>query len=167
MRIILDEHPVLAAVGASSMIGFSLVLCAWLAAHGLRKSRAKNASGPDRRGVRVGTVGLVLFIAFGVWWWFDWSPWAVELTDNAVELKYLLSTRRIEYADVEGVEFKLEKRRRGHRERSIVRLSAGGRVYKLTQDPKPFGDLARRPVRQVFDQLANRLPPHIVREVSQ
>ena len=74
--------------------------------------------------------------------------------------------RQIELADIERVEFELVQPGR-HRERSILRVSSGGHVYKVTQDPEPPGDLAARPVRQVFDQLARRLPPHAVRDSAE
>ena len=164
MTIVLDRYPVLSAVVASAVVTMFVAGSIWLAADSLRERRSKTkwAGG---RGPVVGVASTVLWVVFGAWWWHDWSPFAVELTGEAVELKYLLSTERIGLANVERVEFELIKLRRG-RQRSIVRLWSQGRVYKLTQDPEPYGELATRPVRQVFDQLAARLPPHAVQDVT-
>jgi hypothetical protein len=163
MTIVVDGHPVLSAVVASGVVAMLLAGSVWLAAYSLwdRRSMAK---GGGVRGVVVGVVGTALWLLFGVGWWHGWSPWAVELTDDAVELKYLLSTRRIELTDLERVEFELVEAGGRGRERSILRLSAGGRVYQVTQDPEPAGELATRPVRRVFDELAARVPPRVVRD---
>jgi hypothetical protein len=164
MTIVIDHHPVLSAVAASVSMAFFIGVSCWLVAHSVRSVRAKKAAKLDRGNVVVGVLGALLFGGLAVFWWRSWSPWAVELAGDAVELKYLLSTRRIEYAELERVEFELNRAGRRH-ERSILRLSSGGHVYRLTHAPEPYGDLAERPVRRIFDQLVTRVPPHKVRDV--
>ena len=144
MTIVIDRHPVLAAVVASAVVTMFVAGWAWLTAHSLRDLRSNKKSAGVRSGV-VGVAGIVCGLMFGAWWWRNWSPWAVELSDSAIELKYLLSTQRIELADLEHVEFKLERPGR-RRERSVLRLSSGGRVHNVTQDRESPGDLATRPV---------------------
>jgi hypothetical protein len=165
MTIVLDKFSVLSAVVASSSVAMFVGLSIWLSVYSLRNLRTQTRRIAVPNAI-VGVVSAILCMMFGVWWWHDWSPWAVTISDNAVELKYLLSTQRIELTEVEHVDFELVHLRRG-RERSIVRLTADGRVYQVTQDPEPTGELPTRPVRQVFDQLAARLPPTKCRDVSE
>lgn len=165
MTIVIEGHPLLSAVVASVAVVMFVAGSVWLAGYSLRKRRSKQ----DRNNVRnavIGVAGTVFWLVLGASWWWDWSPWAVELSDNAVELKYLLSTQRIELAKLERVEFELVPADGRWRERSIVRLSAGGRVYQLTQDPEPTGELATRPIRRIFDQLKARLPPNMSRDLA-
>lgn len=159
--IVLSAHPVLFALVGS---GFTLLFIGgslWLAA----QSRGKDGAPRNWYHAVVGLMGALLFGTIGVWWWQDWSPHAVEFGDDAIELKYLFSIRRIPYNELERVEFEWAKLRRG-RERTTLRLSAHGRVDKLTMDPEPYVDLAERPVRRAFDELAKRVPAHIVHDVQ-
>ena len=164
MMIVIDRHPVLSAVVATVVMVMFIVGSVWLAAYSLQNVRSKKSRADVRYAV-VGVVGTIFWLVFAAWWWRDWSPWAVEITDNAVVLRYLLSTQQIELTDVERVEFELVRPGRRY-ERSILRLSSGGHGYQITQDPEPPGELATRPVRQVFDQLAVRLPPNKSRDVT-
>src|SRR5687768_8377307 len=87
MTIVLDRYPVLSAVVASAVVTMFVAVSIWLAAYSLRDLRSKKkwAGG---RGAVVGVASTVFWVVFGAWWWHGWSPWAVELKDNAVELKY-------------------------------------------------------------------------------
>ncbi len=49
----------------------------------------------------------MLFAKFATALWLGWSPWAVELTADAVELRYLWSSERLPYGALERVEFEV------------------------------------------------------------
>src|SRR5688572_21304010 len=100
MTIVLDRYPMLSAVVASAVVTMFVAGSIWLAADSLRE-RASKTKWAGGRGAVVGVASTVLWVVFGAWWWHDWSPFAVELTGEAVELKYLLSTERIGLANVE------------------------------------------------------------------
>lgn len=164
IRIVIDGWPVFSAAAASLVMAMFVGVSAGLAIYSLRSPRSRRRP-EGRRGAAVGVASAALWLLFAAWWWRDWPPSAVELTDDAVELEYLLSTERIALADVDRVEFKLEEAGRRH-ERSILRLSSGGRIHTIAQHPEPSGALSKRATRQLFDHLAKRLPPQTVQDVT-
>jgi len=124
MTLVIDPHPLLYAVvmamAAVFFIGMSLFVAAY---YGRRWRRATERWKRFEARYRTITMALcsLFFIAFTVMGWLNAHPHTVVLGDDAMELRYVWSSREIPYGEIRRIEFGVRRNRGVERHYVVLR----------------------------------------------
>jgi hypothetical protein len=159
MTLVIDSHPILYAVAmamvAAFFIGLTLFLLV-LGARNWRRATREKQRFEARRQTIIMSVSSIFIIAFTAMSWIAADPHTVVLSEDAMELRYLLSSRRIPYSEIRRIEFGMH-RDRGFRavERQSVTLRTADASFDVTSEVHPPSRLT---VRKLFEELTRRVP---------
>ena len=158
MTLVIDPHPILYAAAMAMTGVFFIGLSLFLVVHGARGWRRATREKQfleARRQTIVMSVCSIFLIAFTVASWLGADPHTVVLGEDAMELRYVWSTRAIPYSGIRRIEFGMH-RNRGFRgtERQSVTIGTTDASFDVWSEVTPDSRLT---VRTLFDELTRRV----------